>query len=347
MTVHYKDDADPAVIRSKTVAVIGYGSQGHAHSLNLRDSGVDVVVGLREGSASADEARAAGLEVVSPAEAAERGDVIMLLVPDQHHKAVYEASIAPHLTPGKALAVGHGFSVHYDQVAPPEGVDVFLVAPKSPGHLVRRVYTEGGGVPCLVAIHQDATGGALDLALSYADAIGGTHAGVIETTFKDETETDLFGEQAVLCGGSEALIKAGFETLVEAGYPAELAYFECLHELKLIVDLYYEGGLERMNYSVSDTAEYGGHAIGNRVITDAVKGEMKKVLGEIQSGAFAREFIVDQADGGTKLAEMRAASEAHPIETIGKKLRGMMGWLKPKASSGDGATEAATQPSAA
>ena len=342
MTVHY--EADPAVIRSKTVAVIGYGSQGHAHSLNLRDSGVDVVVGLREGSSSAAEARAAGLEVVTPAEAAARADVIMLLVPDQHHKAVYDASIREHLTPGKALAVGHGFSVHYDQIQPPEGVDVFLVAPKSPGHLVRRTYEEGRGVPCLVAIAQDATGGALDLALSYADAIGGTHAGVIETTFKDETETDLFGEQAVLCGGSEALIKAGFETLVEAGYPPELAYFECLHELKLIVDLYYEGGLERMNYSVSDTAEYGGHAIGDRIITPAVKAEMKKVLEEVQSGQFAREFIADQENGGAKLAEMRAASESHPIEQIGKKLRGMMDWLRPKAASGDGATEEAAAP---
>ncbi len=339
MTVHY--EADPALIRQKTVAVIGYGSQGHAHSLNLRDSGVDVVVGLREGSSSADEARAAGLEVVSPSEAAQRGDLIMMLVPDQHHKAVFEDSVREHLTPGKALAVGHGFSVHYDQVAPPEGVDVFLVAPKSPGHLVRRVYTEGGGVPCLVAVHQNATGGALELALSYADAIGGTHAGVIETTFKDETETDLFGEQAVLCGGSEALIKAGFETLVEAGYPEELAYFECLHELKLIVDLYYEGGLARMNHSVSDTAEYGGHAIGNRVITDAVKGEMKKVLGEIQSGAFAREFIADQENGGENLAKMRDASESHPIEVVGKKLRDMMGWLKP---GGDG--QASSTPAA-
>ena len=340
MTVHY--EADPAAIRSKTVAVIGYGSQGHAHALNLRDSGVRVVVGLREGSRSAAEAEAAGLAVASPGEAAARADVVMLLVPDQHHKAVYEDAVREHLTPGKALAVGHGFSVHYGQVEPPPAVDVFLVAPKSPGHLVRRVYEEGGGVPCLVAVHQDATGGALDLALSYADAIGGTHAGVIETTFKDETETDLFGEQAVLCGGSEALIKAGFETLVEAGYPPELAYFECLHELKLIVDLYYEGGLARMNHSVSDTAEYGGHAIGSRIITDAVKAEMRQVLREVQSGQFAREFIEDQAAGGPKLAAMRAASEAHPIEAVGRKLRGMMDWLKPKASAGDGAPEAAT-----
>ncbi len=342
MTVHY--EADPAVIRSKNVAVIGYGSQGHAHALNLRDSGVDVVVGLREGSASSAEAEAEGLTVLSPEEAAAWADVIMLLVPDQHHKTVYEGSIREHLTPGKALAVGHGFSVHYEQIEPPEGVDVFLVAPKSPGHLVRRVYEEGGGVPCLVAVHQDATGGALALALSYADAIGGTHAGVIETTFKDETETDLFGEQAVLCGGSEALIKAGFETLTEAGYPPELAYFECLHELKLIVDLYYEGGLERMNHSVSDTAEYGGHAIGRRIITDAVKAEMKKVLDEVQSGQFARAFIADQENGGAKLAEMRRQSETHPIERVGKKLRGMMDWLKPKAAAGDGAAEPASTP---
>ncbi|MEM0963740.1 MAG: ketol-acid reductoisomerase [Bacteroidota bacterium] len=340
MTVHY--EADPAVIRSKTVAVIGYGSQGHAHALNLRDSGVDVLVGLREGSSSAAEARAAGLEVVSPAEAASCADVVMLLVPDQHHKAVYEGSIREHLTPGKALAVGHGFSVHYGQVEPPAGVDVFLVAPKSPGHLVRRTYEAGRGVPCLVAVHQDATGGAQALALSYADAIGGTHAGVIETTFKDETETDLFGEQAVLCGGSEALIKAGFETLVEAGYPEELAYFECLHELKLIVDLYYEGGLARMNHSVSDTAEYGGHAIGDRIITPAVKAEMKKVLEEVQSGQFARAFIADQEAGGRQLAAMREASEAHPIETVGTTLRGMMDWLRPKAAAGDGATAEAT-----
>lgn len=345
MTVHY--EADPAVIRSKNVAVIGYGSQGHAHALNLRDSGVDVVVGLRAGSASAAEAEAEGLTVRSPAEAAAWADVVMLLVPDQHHKAVYEGSIREHLTPGKALAVGHGFSVHYDQIEPPPAVDVFLVAPKSPGHLVRRTYEEGRGVPCLVAIHQDATGAALDLALSYADAIGGTHAGVIETTFKDETETDLFGEQAVLCGGSEALIKAGFETLVEAGYPPELAYFECLHELKLIVDLYYEGGLERMNYSVSDTAEYGGHAIGDRIITPAVKAEMKKVLEEVQSGQFARDFIADQEAGALKLKEMRQASESHPIETIGKKLRGMMDWLKPTAKSGDGhSADAAPQTAA-
>ncbi|MEM1117108.1 MAG: ketol-acid reductoisomerase [Bacteroidota bacterium] len=339
MTVHY--EADPAVIRSKTVAVIGFGSQGHAHALNLRDSGVDVVVGLRAGSSSVPEAEAAGLEVVSPAEAAQRGDVVMLLVPDQHHRAVYEGAIREHLTPGKALAVGHGFSVHYDQIAPPEGVDVFLVAPKSPGHLVRRVYTEGGGVPCLVAVHQDATGTAQALALSYADAIGGTRAGVIETTFKDETETDLFGEQAVLCGGSEALIKAGFETLVEAGYPEELAYFECLHELKLIVDLYYEGGLKRMNHSVSDTAEYGGHAVGTRLITDTVKAEMKRVLAEVQSGQFARAFIADAEAGGPQLQAMRAASEAHPIEAVGAKLRGMMGWLD-GAASGDG--QAASEP---
>ncbi len=328
MNVHY--DADPAIIRSKKVTVIGYGSQGHAHALNLRDSGVAVAVGLREGSPSVEKARARGLEVLPIAEAAAWGDVIMILVPDQHQKRVYEAEIARHVHPGKALGFGHGFNVHYGQIAPPEGVDVFMVAPKSPGHLVRRTYEEGNGVPCLVAVAQDATGGALALALSYADAIGGMQAGVIETTFKDETETDLFGEQAVLCGGSEALIKAGFETLVEAGYPAELAYFEVLHEMKLIVDLYYEGGLEYMNYSVSDTAEYGNYSRGPRVIGEGVKQEMKKILGEIQSGAFAREWIAECETGGARFEALRAQSRRHPIETVGKKLRKMMSWLRPQ-----------------
>ncbi|MEM6784976.1 MAG: ketol-acid reductoisomerase [Bacteroidota bacterium] len=326
MNVHYT--ANPDLIRSKRVAVIGYGSQGHAHALNLQESGVEVVVGLRASSGSWPHAEAAGLRVVEPAEAAAWGDVIMLLVPDQHHKRVYEAAIAPNLSAGKALAVGHGFSIHYGQVQPPADVDVFMVAPKSPGHLVRRTYEQGGGVPCLVAVAQDASGGAMDLALSYADAIGGTHAGVIETNFKDETETDLFGEQAVLCGGAEALIKAGFETLTEAGYPPELAYYECLHELKLIVDLFYEGGLERMNFSVSDTAEYGGYTRGPRVVTDAVKAEMKEILAEVQSGAFARAFIADCEAGNPDLHRLRAASKGHPIEAVGKKLRGMMSWLK-------------------
>ncbi|HMB89581.1 MAG TPA: ketol-acid reductoisomerase [Rhodothermales bacterium] len=331
MNIHY--EADPAIIRSKKVAIIGYGSQGHAHALNLHESGVEVAVGLREGSPSAEKASERGLQVMSVSDAADWGDVVMILVPDQHQKRVYETEIAEHITPGKALGFGHGFNVHYDQITPPDGVDVFMVAPKSPGHLVRRTYEQGTGVPCLVAIAQDASGNALALALSYADAIGGMKAGVIETTFKDETETDLFGEQAVLCGGSEALIKAGFETLVEAGYPAELAYFEVLHELKLIVDLYYEGGLAYMNYSVSDTAEYGGYTRGPRVIGDGIKDEMKKILGEIQSGAFAQEWIAECEAGTPNFEELRSASHNHPIETVGKKLRKMMSWLMPKKAS--------------
>ncbi len=325
MKVYYEADAD--LIRSRRVAVIGYGSQGHAHALNLHDSGVDVIVGLREGSRSAGRAEAKGLTVASVSDAAAWGDVIMMLIPDQHQKKVYDEEVARQLTKGKALGFGHGFNIHYGQVRPPEGLDVFMVAPKSPGHLVRRTYVEGNGVPCLVAVHQDATGSARALALSYADAIGGTRAGVIETNFKNETETDLFGEQAVLCGGSEALIKAGFETLVEAGYPAELAYFECLHELKLIVDLYYEGGLEYMNYSVSDTAEYGGYTRGPRVITAAVKEEMKRILTEVQDGSFAREWIAECERGGDNMGRLRKASRNHGIEAVGKKLRGMMSWL--------------------
>ncbi|BBM68923.1 ketol-acid reductoisomerase [Rhodothermus marinus] len=323
-------DADLSLIQSKKVAVIGFGSQGHAHALNLRDSGVDVVVGLRPGSSSAAQASAQGLTVRSIAEAADWADVIMILIPDQHQKRVYEADIAPHLKAGKALAFAHGFNIHYGQIKPPADVDVFMVAPKSPGHLVRRTFQEGNGVPCLVAVAQNATGQARELALSYAAAIGGTRAGVIETTFKDETETDLFGEQAVLCGGSAELIKAGFETLVEAGYPPELAYFECLHELKLIVDLYYEGGISYMYYSVSDTAEYGGYTRGPRVIGPQVKEEMKKILQEIQSGQFAREWIAEYESGEKKLRETRAKTRQHPIEVIGRKLRQMMSWLKAK-----------------
>ena len=323
-------DADLSLIQSKKVAVIGFGSQGHAHALNLRDSGVDVVVGLRPGSASAAQASAQRLTVRSIAEAADWADVIMILIPDQHQKRVYEADIAPHLKAGKALAFAHGFNIHYGQIKPPADVDVFMVAPKSPGHLVRRTFQEGNGVPCLVAVAQNATGQARELALSYAAAIGGTRAGVIETTFKDETETDLFGEQAVLCGGSAELIKAGFETLVEAGYPPELAYFECLHELKLIVDLYYEGGISYMYYSVSDTAEYGGYTRGPRVIGPQVKAEMRKILQEIQSGQFAREWIAEYESGEKKLRETRAKTRQHPIEVIGRKLRQMMSWLKAK-----------------
>ena len=328
MKVHY--DADIGLIRSKKVAVIGYGSQGHAHALNLADSGVEVAVGLREGSASAEKARSRGLQVKSVAEATAWGDVVMLLIPDQHQRRVYESEMAAQMKVGKALGFGHGFNIHYGQIKPPAGVDVFMVAPKAPGHLVRRVFEEGNGTPCLVAVAQDASGKALDLALSYSAAIGGTRAGVIETTFKDETETDLFGEQAVLCGGSEALVKAGFETLVEAGYPPELAYFECLHELKLIVDLYYEGGLAYMNYSVSDTAEYGGYSRGPRVINPNVKAEMKKILAEIQDGSFAREWLAECDAGWPNMNKLRESSRNHPLEVVGKKLRSMMSWLKPK-----------------
>ncbi len=328
MNVHY--DADLGIIQGKKVAIIGYGSQGHAHALNLHDSGVEVAVGLREGSPSWEKAASRGLQVMSISDAAKWGDVVVILIPDQHQKRIYDAEIAQHITPGKALGFGHGFNIHYGQIKPPQGVDVFMVAPKAPGHLVRRVFEEGNGTPCLVAVAQDASGSTLALALSYAKAIGGTRAGVIETTFKDETETDLFGEQAVLCGGSEALIKAGFETLVEAGYPPELAYFECLHELKLIVDLYYEGGLAYMNYSVSDTAEYGGYSRGRRVINDAVKQEMKKILAEIQSGQFAKEWLAECEAGWPNMNELRKASREHPVETVGKKLRDMMSWLKPK-----------------
>ena len=326
MKVHYS--ADAALVRSRKVAVIGYGSQGHAHALNLSDSGVTVAVGLRTGSASRSVAAARGLQVGTIEEASAWGDVVMLLIPDQHQKAVYERSIAQHMAPGKALGFGHGFSIHYGQIAPPAGTDVFMVAPKGPGHLVRRTFEEGKGIPCLVAVEQDATGSALELAISYADAIGGTRAGVIETSFKNETETDLFGEQAVLCGGSQALIQAGFETLVEAGYPEELAYFEVLHELKLIVDLYHEGGLSYMNHSISDTAEYGSYSRGPRVIDASVKQRMKAILDEIQSGAFAREWIRECESGSRTFHAQRAAVGSHPIEAVGKRLRKMMSWLK-------------------
>jgi len=326
MNVHYK--ADPSIILSKKIAVIGYGSQGHAHALNLKDSGANVVVGLRDGSKSADKAHAKGLRVISISEAAAWGDVVMILIPDQDQKRVYEAEISTHITSGKALAFGHGFNVHYNQIQAPDGVDVFMVAPKGPGHLVRRTFEEGKGTPCLVAVDQDASGVAMALALSYAHAIGGTRAGVIETNFKDETETDLFGEQAVLCGGSQALIQAGFETLTEAGYPEELAYFEVLHELKLIVDLYYEGGLSYMNYSISDTAEYGNYSRGPRVIGPQVKQEMKRILSEIQSGQFAQEWIQECEEGQPAFQAYREATASHPVEKVGQKLRKMMAWLQ-------------------
>ncbi len=348
MTVHYS--ADRSLLDTRRVAVIGFGSQGHAHAQNLHDSGVTVAVGLRPGSASEASARAAGLAVMTPAEAAAWGDVVMLLIPDQHQARVWREDIAAHVTPGKALAFGHGFNVHYGAIALPEGVDVFMVAPKSPGHLVRRTFAEGGGVPCLVAVAQDVSGQTLGLALAYADAIGGTRAGVIETTFKDETETDLFGEQAVLCGGAEALVRAGFETLVEAGYPPEMAYFECLHELKLIVDLMYEGGLARMNHSISDTAEYGNYSRGARVLGPEVKDRMRAILREVQDGTFAREWLGEVEAGGHRFEAMRRDSKEHLIEATGHRLRGMMPWLRPNGGAGRanggarGATGAAHEP---
>jgi ketol-acid reductoisomerase len=330
-TIYYDQDADPSVIKSRKVAVIGYGSQGHAHALNLKESGVDVVVGLREGSSSWTEAEQAGLRVTTPAEAAAAADVIMLLVPDQHMGDLYRAEIAAHLDAGDALFFAHGFNIHFGVIDVPGDVDVAMVAPKGPGHLVRRTYTEGSGVPCLLAVHQDASGNARVLGLSYARALGGTRAGVLETTFKEETETDLFGEQVILCGGVSSLIKASFDTLVEAGYQPESAYFETLHELKLIVDLLYEGGLSYMRYSVSDTAEYGDYTRGPRIVTDETRAKMKEILGEIQSGAFANEWLAQAREGAPYLLEQREANRHHPIEEVGAELRMMMPFLTPKA----------------
>ncbi|MGK9368059.1 ketol-acid reductoisomerase [Melioribacter sp. Ez-97] len=328
MKVYYDQDANLDLLKGKKIAVMGYGSQGHAHALNLKDSGMDVAIGLRKSSSRWKEAEEAGLKVFTVDEAANWADIIMILLPDQNQKEVYENQIKPHLTEGKTLAFAHGFNIHYKQIVPPENVDVIMIAPKGPGHLVRRTFQEGSGTPCLIAIHQDFSGQARDKALAWAKGIGGTRAGVIETTFKDETETDLFGEQAVLCGGSAELIKAGFETLVEAGYPAELAYFECMHELKLIVDLYYEGGLTRMNYSVSDTAEYGGMTRGSRVINSDTKKVMKEILNEIQTGKFAEEWIEENKKGQPTLNKLRKENQEHPIEKVGAKLRSMMSWLK-------------------
>ncbi|HEX5598828.1 MAG TPA: ketol-acid reductoisomerase [Micromonosporaceae bacterium] len=325
--VYYDDDADLSLIQGKKVAVLGYGSQGHAHALSLRDSGVEVVIGLPAGSRSRAKAEEQGLQVMTPAEAAAEADVIMVLAPDTVQRSLYAESIAPNLTAGKALFFGHGFNIRYGFITPPADVDVAMVAPKGPGHLVRRQYVDGKGVPCLVAVEQDATGNAMALALSYAKGIGGTRAGVIKTTFKEETETDLFGEQAVLCGGASALVQAGFEVLTEAGYAPEVAYFECLHELKLIVDLMYEGGIARMRYSISDTAEYGDYSRGPRVIDARVKDEMRKILSEIQSGEFAREWIAEDDAGRPNFTKWRAEGAAHPIEETGKKLRGMMSWV--------------------
>ncbi len=324
----YDDDADLALLGGKTVAIIGYGSQGHAHSLNLRDSGVEVVVGLREGSSSIAAAREAGLEVLGVVEAASRGDLVMILAPDELHHDVWE-HVRDGVAEGNLLLFGHGFSIHYGEIVPPPGVDVALVAPKGPGHLVRRQYTEGSGVPGLVAIHQDASGNARALALAYAKGIGCTRGGVIETSFKDETETDLFGEQAVLCGGASELVQAGFETLVEAGYDPEMAYFECLHELKLIVDLMYEKGLAGMRFSISNTAEYGDYTRGKRVINAQTRESMKQILGEIQSGAFAREWIAENRAGQENFKRMRAEQAASQVEDVGKELRSHMDWIKP------------------
>jgi ketol-acid reductoisomerase len=324
----YDDDADLSLLDGKTVAIIGFGSQGHAHAQNLKDSGVDVVVGLRPDSASVPAARDAGLEVLEPADAASRGDIVMMLVPDERHREIWEGSVRDGVAGGNLLLFGHGFSIHYGEVDAPPDVDVALVAPKGPGHLVRRQYTEGSGVPGLIAIHQDATGNAKPLSLAYAKGIGCTRGGVIETSFREETETDLFGEQAVLCGGASALVQAGFETLVEAGYSAEMAYFECLHELKLIVDLMYEKGLAGMRFSISNTAEYGDYTRGTRVIDDRVRGEMKKILAEIQSGDFAREWIAENRAGQESFKRMRGEQARTQVESVGKELRSNMDWIE-------------------
>jgi ketol-acid reductoisomerase len=324
----YDDHADLSLLEGKTVAVIGYGSQGHAHALNLKDSGVEVVVGLREDSASAAAAREHGLEVLPVVEAASRGDLVMMLVPDELHRQVWEQGVRDGLASGNMLLFGHGFSIHYGEVTPPSGIDVGMIAPKGPGHLVRREFLEGSGVPGLIAVEQDASGSARDLALAYAKGIGCTRGGVIETSFKDETETDLFGEQAVLCGGASELVQAGFETLVDAGYDPEMAYFECLHELKLIADLMYEKGLAGMRYSISNTAEYGDYTRGKRVITDETRAAMRKILAEVQSGDFAREWIAENRAGQENFKRMRAEQADTQIEHVGGELRSHMGWIK-------------------
>ncbi len=331
-TIYYDDDCNPDLIKAKKVAVIGYGSQGHAHALNLLESGVDVVVGLRPDSASVEAATGAGLKVMSVADAAAAADVVMMLLPDQVMADVFQSEVAPGLETGDTLMFAHGFNIHFGAIVPPDDVDVSMIAPKGPGHLVRRTYTEDSGVPCLIAVHQDISGTAHDLALSYAHAIGGSRAGVLETTFREETETDLFGEQVILCGGIAELIKASFETLVEAGYQPESAYFETLHELKLIVDLLFEGGLSWMRYSVSDTAEYGDYTRGNRIVTDETRATMKKVLAEIQSGAFANEWLAQAREGAPFLLEQRAANREHQIEQVGSELRNMMPFLEPKTA---------------
>jgi ketol-acid reductoisomerase len=326
--IFYDKDADLSKLEGKTVAILGYGSQGHAHALNLKDSGVDVVVGLRPDSSSRAKAEGAGLEVLGIAEAASRGDLVMVLLPDEKQAEVWEAEISDGIAPGNLLLFAHGFAIHFEQILPPPGVDIGMVAPKGPGHLVRRQYEEGHGVPCLMAVHQDATGKAHDLVLAYAAGIGGGRAAIIETTFKDECETDLFGEQAVLCGGASELVRAGYETLVEAGYDPRLAYFECLHELKLIADLMYEKGIQGMRYSISNTAEYGDMTRGKRVIGEESRAAMKQILGEIQSGEFAKEWIAENRAGGENLARMREEGAKHEVEEVGGELRDMMPWIE-------------------
>ncbi len=327
MQVYYEKDADLSLIKGKQVTIIGYGSQGHAHANNLKDSGVNVTVALRPGGASWKKAEAAGLQVKDVAEAVKSADVVMILLPDESQAEVYRTQIAPNIKPGAALAFAHGFNVHFGQIVPRADIDVIMVAPKGPGHLVRSTYTQGGGVPSLIAVAQDASGRARDIALSYAAANGGARAGVIETNFREETETDLFGEQAVLCGGATALVQAGFDTLVEAGYAPEMAYFECLHELKLIVDLMYEGGIANMRYSISNTAEYGDFTRGPRIVTEQTRAEMRKILHEIQSGQFAKEFILENRAGAPSLHAMRRIGRESLIETVGAKLRVMMQWI--------------------
>jgi ketol-acid reductoisomerase len=326
-TMYYDKDADLKVLEGKTVAIIGYGSQGHAHALNLKESGVSVVVGLQEGSRSKAKAESHGLRVLTVAEASKEADVIMILAPDTAQKQIYEESIAPNLEEGNAIAFAHGFNIHFHQIIPPKNIDVFMVAPKGPGHLVRRTYQEGKGVPDVYAVYQDYTGRCKDITLAYAKGIGGTRAGVIETTFKEETETDLFGEQAVLCGGVTELMKAGFDTLTAAGYQPEIAYFECLHEMKLIVDLIYEGGFENMRYSISDTAEYGDYITQRKIITDDTRKAMKKVLSDIQDGTFAYDWISENKAGKPRFLAMKANNLEHPIISTGKKLRSMMSWI--------------------
>jgi ketol-acid reductoisomerase len=341
--MYYDADADSNAIKQKRIAIIGYGSQGHAHALNLRDSGCQVTVGLYEGSPSRAKAEREGLTVRSVEAAAAEADVIMMLIPDQYHHEVYERDIRSALAPGKLLMFAHGFAIHYSQVIPPQTIDVAMVAPKGPGHMLRRIYQEGAGVPALWAIHQDVTGEAEKLTLSYARALGSTRAGVLRTTFAEETETDLFGEQAVLCGGITALIRAGFETLVAAGYQPELAYFECMHEMKLIVDLMYQGGMSYMRYSVSDTAEYGDYTAGPRIINEAVRETMRGLLADIQNGAFATRWILENQAGRPSFNAMRRAAREHSIEQVGRELRAMMSWLQPRADAAPDATASAAE----